>query len=311
MKIGHVSIPAGAALAPMAGITDSSFRLIAKKFGCGLVYSEMVSAMALRYNHPKTLNFLRFTEKERPIAIQIFGSELEILLQAARTVEASGADILDLNLGCSVPKVIKGKAGAFLARDLDGLRRLLEALVKSVSIPVTIKIRKGCDEKHINAIPLAKMAEEAGISAVAIHARTSSAGYRGAADWDFIRELKNSIRIPVIGNGDVKSYGDIMKMIQSTGCNEVMIGRGALGNPWIFRGTPPLPGELHDVILEHIELMLGLEEEKRAILKMRKHLAWYVRGIPGAAEFREKASRVTSKREIETLLRDYLDKEAL
>ncbi|MFH0801258.1 MAG: tRNA dihydrouridine synthase DusB [bacterium] len=307
MKIGPVFIPAGAALAPMAGITDSSFRLIAKNHGCGLVYSEMISAMALRYNHPRTLNFLRFCEKERPIAIQIFGSDPGILLSAARTVEAAGADILDLNLGCSVPKVVKGKAGAFLARDLEGLRNILEALVKSVSIPVTIKIRKGWDEKHINAIPLAKMAEEAGISAVAVHARTSSAGYRGEADWDFIRELKNSIRIPVIGNGDVKSHGDILKMKQITGCDGVMIGRGSLGNPWIFRGTPPLPGELRAVILEHLDLMLDLEEEKRAILKMRKHLAWYVRGIPGAAEFREKASRVTSKREIETLLRDYLE----
>jgi len=307
LKIGNVSIPAGAALAPMAGITDSSFRLIAKKFGCGLVYSEMVSAMALRYNHPKTLNFLRFSEKEHPIAIQIFGSDPDVLLSAARTVEASGADILDLNLGCSVPKVVKGKAGAFLARDLDCLRNILEVLVKSVSIPVTIKIRKGWDDKHINAIPLAKMAEEAGVSAVAVHARTSSAAYRGAADWDFIRELKNSIRIPVIGNGDVKSHGDIEKMKQITGCDVVMIGRGSLGNPWIFRGMPPLPGELRAVILEHLELMLDLEEEKRAILKMRKHLAWYVRGIPGAAEFREKASRVTTKREIETLLRDYLE----
>jgi tRNA-dihydrouridine synthase B len=279
---------------------------MARKFGCGLVYSEMISSMALYHKHPGTMKFLRFSTNEHPIAIQIFGSDPRILLNAARIAEAAGADILDLNLGCSVPKVIKGQAGAWLAKDIAGLRPILELLVCSLSIPVTIKIRKGWDDRNINAIPLAKMAEEAGVSAVAIHARTSVAAYRGAADWAFIRELKNSIRIPVIGNGDVRSHDDIERMMMETGCDAVMIGRGALGNPWIFRDTPPLPGELRDSVIEHMDLLLGLEEEKRAILKMRKHLAWYVRGMPGAAEFRKKSGRVTSREEVIKLILEHL-----
>ncbi len=292
-KIGNVKINNRVVLAPMAGVTSSTYRSICKKMGAGLVVSEMVSDKALIYDSKKTFELLKFNEDERPISIQIFGGDPDSMGKAAKIVEdAVHPDIIDINMGCPVPKVaIKSKAGSNLLREPDLVRKIVESVKNSVSIPVTVKIRIGWDDNHINAVEIAKICEEAGASAIFVHGRTRSQGYSGHANWDIIKKVKESVNIPVIGNGDIKSCYDAKRMIDETACDAVMIGRGSLGNPWLIRDCVDYlennlePKEVtinekRQMMREHTLLNVKEKGEVRGILEMRSILLYYLKGIP-------------------------------
>lgn len=314
MRIGTVSIDPPVVLAPMAGVTNHAFRLICRRFGAGLVWTDMISSCGIKYRNPRTLSMFDWTPEERPVAVQLFGADPRAMANAAKVIEESGADIVDINVGCPVPKVRKSGAGAGLCENLDTAREVMESVVQAVKIPVTVKTRKGLNERIVTAVEVARIAEDAGISAIAIHGRTAEQGYSGSADWGIIAEVKESVRIPVIGNGDVKSPEDAKRMLDETGCDAVMIGRASLGNPWIFRRTahflatgeiPPAPtnAERIEVALEHLRMMIELYGEDRGIREMRGQIAWYVRGMPGAAGLRRTLSQATLPAEMEDLLR--------
>lgn len=319
MQIGHVTFPNPFFMAPMAGVTDSVVRILARRYQCGMVTSEMVSSWVLSQMGAKaTLGRMFFRPIEKPIAIQLMGSDGDVLAEAARHVEATGADIVDINLGCSVPKIAKSGSGAvFCKRPLD-VGRALEKVVKAVSIPVTVKIRKGWDDRSLTAFEILRVSEEAGVQALAIHARTSEQAYGGTADWEFIRELKARARIPIIGNGDIDSAPAAVRMLEQTGCDAVMIGRACRGNPWIFREcvqlwetgveapSPTLEEKLH-LILEHLELVGQREGEGPAALQMRKFLGWYVRGFPHSAPFREKINQIRELDEMSAAVAEYFE----
>ncbi|MBI2265422.1 MAG: tRNA dihydrouridine synthase DusB, partial [Armatimonadetes bacterium] len=266
VKIGSMSLPSSIVLAPMAGITDSAYRFIARRFGCGLLYSEMISSRALVERNFRTSKMLKIAEWEHPISVQIMGGDPQVMSQAARMVEDAGADAVDINLGCPVPKVARCGGGAALTRDLPQLARVLEAVVRTVSIPVTVKIRKGWDDSQITAPEVARIAQEVGVAALAIHPRTSRQGYSGQADWGMIAALKAQLSIPVIGSGDVTSPDHAEKLIRETHCDAVMIGRGALGFPWLFsecasrfaggNASPPSLSERLEIALLHMELIV-------------------------------------------------------
>lgn len=283
-------------LAPMAGVTDQPFRLLAKRMGCGLVYSEMVSAKGLIFENQRTHDLVRMADEERPVVIQLFGSEPALMAAAAQRVAAWGADIIDVNMGCPTPKIIKNGDGAALLRNPSLAYEVLARTADAVNIPVTVKIRKGWDEQTVNAVEIAKLAQRAGVSAVAIHGRTREQFYAGIADWDCIRQVKASVTIPVIGNGDLKTAGDVVRMLEQTGCDAVMIGRGAQGNPWIFRQavqqlqgqTPTLPSleERLAVLKQHFAMAVAAGGEYIAVREMRRHAAWYTKGLRHAAKWR-------------------------
>jgi len=306
LQIGNIKLKNNLVLAPISGMTDTTFRSLVKEFGCSLVCTGLISSEALIRNHPKTFELLKYEESEHPLAIQIFGSNPSVLAEAGKIIEFKGADIVDINMGCSIKKVLKTHSGSFLLKNLNKAKTILEKVVDSVSIPVTIKIRAGWDKTSINAIEIAKMAEDSGISAVTIHGRTANQGFEEKSDWKIIKDVKEHVSISVIGNGDVKSPMDADKMVEETGCDGIMIGREALGNPWIFSdilyyretGKIPLPPsgkERCEIILKHLFRLIKSKGEKRAIKEMRKHIFWYTKGLPHASKFRAKINRIEEK----------------
>lgn len=316
-KIGNVEISNQVVLAPMAGICNSAYRQICKEMGCGLIYAEMVSDKAITYNNQKTIDMLYMTDMERPISQQIFGSDKESFVAAAKYIEQNmHPDIIDINMGCPVPKVaVKAQAGSALLKDPVKIYDIVSSVVASVSVPVTVKIRSGWDSKHINAVEVAKIVEKAGASAICVHPRTRSQGYSGKADWNIIKEVKQSVSIPVIGNGDIKCPEDAKKMIDETNCDAVMIGRGVLGNPWLIRNTVsyldggeitlPSINDRIDMCLKHLELLKSLKSEKVACLEIRNHISWYFKGICGANELKNKVYQTSNIHDIILLLNEF------
>lgn len=297
LTIGNVTLDNNVILAPMAGVTDLPFRLLCRQQGVGLVCMEMVSAKAIYYHNKNTEELLSIHPGEMPASLQLFGSDPKILAQMAAEVEERPFAILDFNMGCPVPKVVNNGEGSALMKQPKLVEQLLTGMVKAVKKPVTVKIRKGFDDDHINAVEIAKIAESCGVAAIAVHGRTRAQYYSGKADWDIIRQVKEAVSIPVIGNGDVDSSMRAKELIDQTGCDGVMIGRAAQGNPWIFRDTvhyletgellpPPSQEEKKAVILRHASLLQEHKGEYTAVREMRKHLAWYTAGMPRSARFR-------------------------
>lgn len=313
VKIGQVKIDGQLALAPMAGVSDIAFRQLCQRFGAAYTCTEMVSAKALVYRDQKTKSLLQLGEGEHPCAAQIFGSEPEIMEEAAGLArEISGADVIDINMGCPVGKVAGNGDGCALMRDPERARRIIEAVVRGAGVPVTVKFRKGWDKGNVNAVEFGRMCQEAGASAITVHGRTRTQMYAGVADWDIIRDVKKVVTIPVFANGDVFEPEDAGHILRYTGCDMAMIGRGSFGNPWIFEragallagksdpGLPPL-SERIDVAVSQFEETAKLKGEKIACLEARKHLAWYLHGVAHAAPYRERAVRVETMEEINKL----------
>lgn len=316
MNIGNIELSAPLALAPMAGITDLPFRLICRRLGCGMTVSEMVSAKGLLYKNVKTTEMLRIDDGERPTAIQLFGSVPAELAEAARMVEASGADMIDFNMGCPVPKIVNNGEGSALMKNPQLAHDILAAMVKAVKIPVTVKFRAGWDDANRNAVEIARAVEAAGVSAVAVHGRTRQQFYEGKADWSIIADVKQAVSVPVFGNGDIFTVSDGLRMLEQTGCDGLMIGRGADGNPWLFtalaaalRGEPlPQPPSLKERLAqaaEHLEMLIAYKNEVVAVKEMRRHISAYLKGMPHAAEFRGRFHKVDTQEQFSELLAEY------
>lgn len=314
MKIGNLELDGVAALAPMAGATDRSFREICCAFGAAYCVTEMVSTRALQYNYKKTQELIALGEKEHPIAIQLFGDDPLIFASAAKRAAAAGPEVIDINMGCPVPKIAGNNCGSALMKNPPRCGDIVRSVKAAVNLPVTVKIRKGWDENNVNAVEVAKYCEEAGADAICVHGRTKTQMYEGEADWDIIAAVKAAVQIPVIGNGDVRCVQDAVKMMNDTGCDMVMIGRGALGNPWIFREIngyfstgmrimpPPTLSERILVIKRYIDALCAAKGEGRGMCEARKHVAWYMRGLRGAAEFRRMAGELTVLSDLDRLL---------
>ena len=313
IKIGKVELDNNILLAPMAGITDRAFRIVCEEFGPGLVCTEMISSKGLFYGDKKTDLLLNMKDERRPIAVQIFGNDVEAMKYAAEYV-SKFADIVDINMGCPAPKVVKNGDGSKLLLNLPLVEEIVSEVVKASKVPVTVKIRKGWDSDHVVAVEAAKIIEKAGASAITIHGRTRDEFYSGEADWDIIKKVKESVNIPVIGNGDVKSKQDAIKMFEYTGVDAIMIGRASLGNPWIFEEI--LKGvdsnkisnvEKLRVILKHIDLEIEEKGEETAVKEMRKHISWYIKNCKDASKFRDVVNRIDSRQELETCLKEYFE----
>ena len=320
-KIGNVEIKNKVVLAPMAGISNSAFRTIAKEMGAGLIYAEMVSDKAIMYGSKKTVDMLYMTDFERPISQQIFGSDKESFVIAAKYIYGNmKPDIIDINMGCPVPKVAIGsQAGSALLKNPDKVYEIVKSVVDSVPIPVTVKIRSGWDENSINAVEIAKVIESAGASAITVHPRTRKQGYSGKANWDIIKQVKEAVTIPVIGNGDINSCYDAKRMIDETKCDAVMIGRGVLGNPWLIKECVEyldkgiIPKEVSkeekiSMIKRHLNLLLETKPYKIAILEIRSHAAWYLKHIPHSKEERVRAAQVKTYSELVQIVNDIKSK---
>ena len=316
MNIGNIELSAPLALAPMAGITDLPFRLICRRLGCGMTVSEMVSAKGLLYKNVKTTEMLRIDDGERPTAIQLFGSVPAELAEAARMVEASGADMIDFNMGCPVPKIVNNGEGSALMKNPQLAHDILAAMVKAVKIPVTVKFRAGWDDANRNAVEIARAVEAAGASAVAVHGRTRQQFYEGKADWSIIADVKQAVKVPVFGNGDIFTVADGLRMLEQTGCDGLMIGRGADGNPWLFtalsaalRGEmlpqPPSLKERLAQAAEHLAMLIAYKNEVVAVKEMRRHISAYLKGMPHAAEFRGRFHKVDTQEQFLELLAEY------
>ena len=313
LKIGDVELENNILLAPMAGITDLPFRKITKKFGPGLVYTEMVSSKAIFHNDEKTKKLLNVNGEKRPVAVQIFGSDIESMVYAAKYVEPI-ADIIDINMGCPAPKVVKNGDGSKLLLNLDLAEEIVRAVVKTIKKPVTVKLRKGWNNSNIVAVEAAKRFEKAGAKAITIHGRTREDYYSGVCDLDIIKQVKESVSIPVIGNGDVKDIKSAIKMFEYTGVDGIMIGRATLGNPWIFKSIIdnkenyiPSNEERLNIILEHLELMIQEKGEYIAIREMRKHISGYTKNLPNSSKFREEMNKIEDKDELINYITEYLN----
>lgn len=313
LKIGNAELENRYILGPMAGVTDLPFRLLCREQGAGLLCMEMVSAKAIYYNNRNTESLLEIHPDERPVSLQLFGSDPKIMSEMAKRIEERPFAILDINMGCPVPKVVKNGEGSALMKNPKLVYDIVSAVVKAIEKPVTVKIRKGFDDNHVNAVEIAKIIEEAGASAVAVHGRTREQYYSGRADWEIIRQVKEAVSIPVIGNGDVTSPQKAEELVRQTGCDGIMIARGAEGNPWIFSemiayeetgNVPPRPDKdaVREMMLRHARLQLQYKGEFCGIREMRKHVAWYTKGLKGAARLREKVNAVESLEELENLL---------
>ncbi|MCF6094672.1 tRNA dihydrouridine synthase DusB [Microaerobacter geothermalis] len=319
MKIGDIVLNNNVVLAPMAGVCNPAFRLIAKEFGTGLVCAEMVSDKAILHGNERTIRMLYVDEREKPLSLQIFGGDKDSLVEAAKIVDTeTNADIIDINMGCPVPKITKCDAGAKWLLDPRKIEEMVSAVVKVVHKPVTVKMRMGWDNQHIFAVENARAVERAGGQAVTIHGRTREQMYSGKANWDIIKEVKEAVSIPVIGNGDVFSPEDAKRLIDHTGCDGVMIGRAALGNPWMLYRTvhyltkgellpEPTAKEKINIALLHMDRLIKIKGEKMAVLEMRKHAAWYIKGLKGAAQVREKVNEQTTREGMARILLDFVE----
>ena len=315
LKIGNVELKNRYILAPMAGVTDLPFRLLCKEQGAGLLCMEMISAKALQYKNRNTKALLQIDPREYPVSLQLFGADPDIISEQAKAIEELPFQILDINMGCPVPKVVKNGEGSALMKNPRLVYDVVYKTVRAISKPVTVKIRKGFDEEHVNAVEIAKIIEEAGGAAVAVHGRTREQYYSGKADWDIIRQVKEAVSIPVIGNGDVTGSLAAEQLLEETGCDGVMIGRGCQGNPWIFRElneyeetgkVPHRPSkkEIKEMMLRHAQLQIELKGDYLGIREMRKHVAWYKKGMEGSAKLRDEINRVESYEELEKLLNE-------
>lgn len=313
MNIGNVKLNNPYILAPMAGVTDLPFRLLCREQGAGLLCMEMISAKALIYKNRNTKLLLEIHPEEFPVSLQLFGSEPDVICEAARQIEHLPFQILDINMGCPVPKIVKNGEGSALMNQPKLVHQIVKTLVQAIDKPVTVKIRKGFDDQHVNAVEIAKIIEDAGAAAVAVHGRTREQYYSGKADWEIIARVKEAVSIPVIGNGDVTSGEAALEMRRQTGCDGVMVGRGAQGNPWIFSELaeyertgkmPERPGldEIREMMLRHARLQIQYKGEYLGIREMRKHVSWYTKGLPGSAKLREAINRTESYEELKELL---------
>lgn len=303
LKIGNVILPNPLALGPMAGVTDLPFRILCKEQGCGLLYTEMVSAKAILYKNKNTNALLEIKQEEHPIAVQLFGSDPDIMGEIGAKVAEGPCDIIDINMGCPVPKVVNNGEGSALMKNPGLVEKILTSMVKKIKKPVTIKIRKGFNEENVNAVEIAKIAEACGVLAVAVHGRTREQYYSGKADWNIIRQVKEAVSIPVIGNGDIFTPEDGKRMMEETGCDGIMVARGAQGNPWIFSRIlhylktgeilpPPSKSERREMILRHLQMQVEMRGENQGIREMRKQIAWYTVGLPHSAALRNELNQI-------------------
>ncbi|MEI3322350.1 MAG: tRNA dihydrouridine synthase DusB [Eubacterium sp.] len=313
MKIGNIEIENCLALGPMAGVTDLPFRLLCKEMGCNMLYTEMVSAKAILYKNKNTKELLNIDKNEHPVGVQLFGSDPDIMAQIAAQVEEGECDFIDINMGCPVPKIVNNGEGSALLKQPKLVEEILTKMVKAVNKPVTVKIRKGFENGTVYAVEIAKIAESCGVSAIAVHGRTREQYYSGKSDWDVIKDVKKAVKIPVIGNGDIFSAEDAKAMKEYTGCDGLMVARGARGNPWIFREIKeylengnvidkPKINDIREMIIRHAKMLVDYKGEYTGIREMRKHIAWYTAGLPHSAELRRMCNQIeTMENLIETV----------
>ena len=313
MKIGNIEIKNNIALGPMAGVTDLPFRKLCKEMNCGIVYTEMVSAKAILYNNKNTDELLKIDDSEHPVAVQLFGSEPDIMADIASRIEEGPYEFIDVNMGCPVPKIVNNGEGSALMKNMKLAGEIVNAMAKKCKKPITVKFRKGFNDSMINAVEFARVLEANGAQAVAVHGRTREQYYSGCADWDIIRQVKEAVKIPVIGNGDIASPEDAKRMIEETGCDGIMIGRASRGNPWIFNRVyqylhngvlldKPDKEEVKKMILRHARMLLDYKGDYTGIREMRKHVAWYISGYPHSASIRNAVNMVESYEELEELI---------
>ena len=314
MKIGNLDFPTPVFLAPMAGVTDTPYRILARKMGCAMAFAEMVSVLGIHFRNEKTLAMLETVPEERPLAMQLFGARPEPVAEAAAYVESLGcADVIDFNMGCPAPKIVKNGAGSALLKEPELAGEILAALVKATKLPVTVKMRIGWDESSINAVEMAKRAEAAGVSAIAVHGRTREQYYKGHADWSMIAAVKRAVKVPVVANGDIRTTADLARVYRETGCDGVMIGRAAQGNPWIFRAfrsfletgveiPPPTIAERGALILRHLDMLIQYKGDYIGAREMRKHATWYTKGMVGGGNLRDAFNHAETREDFQRIV---------